>query len=630
MINFHPRRSAAFYVIALVLAALLIGVYLTRGGDPSLEHNAPPPLSNTAGLVDQKPLETARNLADQAATSAEVEFARQAVQLADHEVDQAFAQALRQATEHAPPLTGAALAISHRISTITGRIEQEQQQVKATTAAGQDTSLAEAQLALDQDELEDMQQDLVRLGGDRKAKIQQALDQHEAVQKLNDARPRNSDAAQMESPAALSTMPGKVRVYAALASRAKQLAQARADAANAARLLGLQHDALESRTETQDATRTAADSAAGGASGAQGAAPAGVPAHNNTATASASAPGAAGTIDTLHALASQRTTLAQLDKQIHDEQQLADIYTKWRALVLAQRTTVLQRIFITFIVVVVLLAAVLTANAFILRFFSRRASGSRKRTLETVLTVAVQLVGLGLVLMVLFGVPRQTPTIIGLATAGLTVVLKDFIVAFFGWFVLMGKNGLRVGDWVEINSISGEVVELGIMRTTLLETGNWNESAQPTGRRVTFMNSYAIEGQFFNFSTTGQWLWDELRVNVTAGPAAYEKVDAIRRVVEERTRQYVALAEKDWERANRSQATNSLNATPAVDLRPTPDGIQVSVRYITRAQERAQVRSELNEKAVGILHYPDRVFAPAGDAPHKENPEPSPAPAPDL
>ena len=617
MTDFHPRRSAAFLVIALVLAALFIGVYLTRGGDPSLEYNAPPPLSNTAGLVDQKPLETARNLADQAATSGEVEFARQAVQLADHEVDQAFAQALRQATEHAPPLTGAALAISHRITAITGRIQQEQQQVKAATAAGQDTQLAEAQLALDQDELEDMQQDLVRLGGDRKAKIQQALDQHEAVQKLNDARPRNNNAAQMESPAALSTMPGKVRVYAALGSRAKQLQQARADAVNAARLLAAQHDALESRTETQDATRAAAPAPAPAS-----------PVHDNTAAASASALGAAGVLDTLHTLASQRTTLAQLDKQIHDEQQLTDIYTRWRALVLAQRTTVLQRIFRILIVVVVLLAAVLTANAFILRFFSRRASGSRKRTLETVLTVAIQLVGLGLVLMVLFGVPRQTPTIIGLATAGLTVVLKDFIVAFFGWFVLMGKNGVRVGDWVEINSVSGEVVELGIMRTTLLETGNWNESAQPTGRRVTFMNSYAIEGQFFNFSTTGQWLWDELRVNVTAGPAAYDKVDAIRRVVEERTRQYVALAEKDWERANRSQATHSLNATPAVDLRPTPDGIQVSVRYITRAQERAQVRSELNEKAVGILHYPDRVFAPAGDAPHKEKAEPSPEPGP--
>ena len=607
MTDTHPTRSIAFLVTALLLAALLIGVYATRGGDPSLAYNAPPPLSNTAGLVDQKPLETARTLADQAATPPEVEYARQAVQTADHEVDQAFAQALRQATEHAPPLTGAALTTARRAAALTQRIQQEQQQLKSPEVAGQDTSLAQAQLALDQDELEDLQQDLVRLGGDRKAKIQQALDQHEAVQKLNDARPRNTDAAQMESPQALQTMPGKLRAYKALGSRAQQLEQAGLDATAAVHRLGLQHDALQARTETQDtssqdassqdvSTQNISRAAAGNASGA------------------ANAPDTASRIDALHALASQRTTLAQLDRQIHDEQQLVEIYAKWKTLVLSQRKTLLHRIFFVLVAVMLLLSVVLTANTLIVRFFSRRPNGYRKRTLETVLTVAVQLLGLGAILMVLFGVPRQMPTIIGLATAGLTVVLKDFIVAFFGWFVLMGKNGVRVGDWVEINGVSGEVVELGIMRTTLLETGHWIESAQPTGRRVTFMNGYAIEGQFFNFSTTGQWLWDELRVTIPAGagaPDVYQKVDAIRRIVEERTQQYVTLAEKDWQRASRSQ--RPLSATPSADLRPTPDGVQVSVRYITRAQERAQVRSELNEKAVGILHYPNHVLASSSE-----------------
>jgi small-conductance mechanosensitive channel len=77
-----------------------------------------------------------------------------------------------------------------------------------------------------------------------------------------------------------------------------------------------------------------------------------------------------------------------------------------------------------------------------------------------------------LILIVILGVPSQMPTIIGLAGAGLTVALKDFIVAFFGWFVLMGKNGLRVGDWVEIDGVAGEVVEINLLRTVLLETGN--------------------------------------------------------------------------------------------------------------------------------------------------------------
>ena len=76
----------------------------------------------------------------------------------------------------------------------------------------------------------------------------------------------------------------------------------------------------------------------------------------------------------------------------------------------------------------------------------------------------------------------------------------------------MGKNGIRVGDWVEINGVGGEVVEIGLFRTAMLETGNWTDKGHPTGRRVTFINSFAIKGQYFNFSTTGQWMWDEIEV----------------------------------------------------------------------------------------------------------------------
>ena len=84
-------------------------------------------------------------------------------------------------------------------------------------------------------------------------------------------------------------------------------------------------------------------------------------------------------------------------------------------------------------------------------------------------------------------------------TAGLTVMFQDFILAFCGWFVLMGRNGVRVGDWVEIDGVGGEVVEVGLFRTWLLETGTWTANGHPTGRRVSFLKGYAIRGKYFNF-----------------------------------------------------------------------------------------------------------------------------------
>ena len=207
-----------------------------------------------------------------------------------------------------------------------------------------------------------------------------------------------------------------------------------------------------------------------------------------------------------------------------------------------------------------------------------------------------------LILLIIFGTPSQTPTIIGLATAGLTVALKDFLVAFLGWFLLMGRNGVRVGDWVEIQGVGGEVIEVGIFNTVLLEMGNWTNTGHPTGRRVSFMNGYAVDGHYFNFSTAGQWLWDELQVTVPAGGDPYGTAQRIRELVEKETESESQLAEQDWERITRQYGTRSFSAKPSVDLRPASGGLEIQVRYIARGPERYEVKSRLFRQIVDILH----------------------------
>jgi small-conductance mechanosensitive channel len=222
-------------------------------------------------------------------------------------------------------------------------------------------------------------------------------------------------------------------------------------------------------------------------------------------------------------------------------------------------------------------------------------------TLRTVTRVTLQVVGVLLILLVILGPPSQLGTFLGLAGAGLTIALKDFIVGFCGWLVLMGKNGIRLGDWVEINGVTGEVAELGMFHTVLLETGNWTDSGHPTGRRVTFTNSFAIEGHYFNFSTSGQWLWDELQIVLPAGQNPYPIVDAIQKKVLEATSEGTRQAEQEWKGAAKSRDMNTISAAPAINVKPVIGGTEISVRYITRANERSQLRAKLNHAAVDLL-----------------------------
>src|SRR5258708_17202033 len=127
--------------------------------------------------------------------------------------------------------------------------------------------------------------------------------------------------------------------------------------------------------------------------------------------------------------------------------------------------------------ILVVAVVVYLANRLIDRVLAGvKAENKRMSTLQTVVKFAVQAVGAIVILLVIFGVPNETTTFLGLAGAGLTVALKDFIVAFFGWFVLMGRNGIRVGDWVEINGVSREGVEVGPSRTVLVETSHWTDT----------------------------------------------------------------------------------------------------------------------------------------------------------
>jgi small-conductance mechanosensitive channel len=155
---------------------------------------------------------------------------------------------------------------------------------------------------------------------------------------------------------------------------------------------------------------------------------------------------------------------------------------------------------------------------------------------------------------------------------------------------------------VEINGVVGEVVEINLLRTVLLETGNWADTGHPTGRKVAFVNSFAIEGHFFNFSTSGQWLWDEIQILVPSNQDPYPIIESIQKMVAKETEAAAHAAEQEWKKAAGSHRAQSVSAAPAVNLRPTTSGVEVHVRYITSAHERYAMRTRLYQELVAVLH----------------------------
>jgi small-conductance mechanosensitive channel len=253
-------------------------------------------------------------------------------------------------------------------------------------------------------------------------------------------------------------------------------------------------------------------------------------------------------------------------------------------------------------VIVFFLICMLVGDTLVRRFMTVPTIGLRQmHTLRNILELAIQIVGVVLILLVIFGMPQQTPTMVGLATAGITIVLQDYILAFFGWFVLMGKNGIRVGDLVEINGVSGEVTEIGLISTTLLETGNLADEGLPTGRRISLINSFATRGQYFNFSTAGQWMWDEIAISLPASHDPRALVERIQKTVQEETQKDTGIAVEEWKHAAHSDNLSRFSTAPVVTLLPSGTGFDVQVRYVTRASTRFDTRTAIYKRVFELL-----------------------------
>ena len=633
-----------------------------------------------AALVDTRAFDTAEQLSQLAESRTEKGYAQEALRLGDYSVDAAFAAALQDAAASPASLTPETRQITERlkteeaaVATDQNRIAQLTQQIakgRANTKESlqQQLAVVQAQLELDQDDLDDAHQDLVRAGGDKQASVQQLLDQHEANQKTLAAQSA-AGAAATAAPSIEQTKSASVvaqmQAWLSLNSKQNLLLQAQQNALDRQAKLAAAHDALEKdvaeeksqkkiiRKRPSGAAKVASSkmttpageestsgnaspattgtdeaSGTGGASGTG--APSGTPAEGGTGGAARSAEqepasatsasatsasatravtgtsdqpsGTDATLSYLKDLTIDQKNLTQLDKRIENEHELATLYGNWIRYVGFRKQAFLHGAFFSTFWILFIALFIFAANEGVQRFFSDLSPERRQlHALQTVVLFAVQALGIILILLVIFGTPSNFATVVALAGAGLTVALKDFIVGFFGWFVLMGKNGIRPGDWVEINGVGGEVLEVGLFRTMLLETGNWTDAGHPTGRKVTFVNSFAIEGHYFNFSTSGQWLWDEVQLQVPPEADPYPIADAIQKIVTDDTAANSKEAEMEWQRVVPLYAKRTFSAVPTVTVRPEGAGVNILVRYLTRARERPEVRTRLYRALIELL-----------------------------
>lgn len=215
-----------------------------------------------------------------------------------------------------------------------------------------------------------------------------------------------------------------------------------------------------------------------------------------------------------------------------------------------------------------------------------RSTKSVRRTAVFIAVVAIAMVwspGFGDLLTLL--------TVIG---AGMAIALREVLLSIVGWSRITFMNSYKEGDRVEINGIAGDVIDIRMLRTSLMEIRGWVDADQSTGRIVHFPNAWIFMYALYNYTRSFKFIWNEIPITVTFRSDWRAARDIMMKYAEESAAIVEKQAREEIQQISREFLIHYSILTPFVYVRIVPDGVQLTLRYLCEARKRRGSEHALN------------------------------------
>ncbi len=193
---------------------------------------------------------------------------------------------------------------------------------------------------------------------------------------------------------------------------------------------------------------------------------------------------------------------------------------------------------------------------------------------------------------------ENTQTILvayGLLAAGLAVSLQDLLKNFAGGVTIFVTGIYRVGDRIEINSKFGDVIDIGILYTTLMELKEWVGGEQATGRLTIIPNEYVLSSNVNNYTKDHSFIWDEITLPIKYDSNWKGAFDKILSIVRKETGDIVNQAENEISKLEEKYYLPKKVVEPSIYITPTDNWITFSIRYTVEVRQRRFLRNKLSQ-----------------------------------
>jgi small-conductance mechanosensitive channel len=185
---------------------------------------------------------------------------------------------------------------------------------------------------------------------------------------------------------------------------------------------------------------------------------------------------------------------------------------------------------------------------------------------------------------------------LGIAGAGVAVALQDVLASIAGAFSIGFSKLYTVGDRVQIGDIRGDVIDIGLLRTTLMETGNWVSKDLYNGRIARIPNSTVLKGPVFNYSQGFRFIWDDIKVVLTGTSDAQLARAMLLRVAKEAIGEYLFEAQSSWKTMSENNQSENPPLEPTVALVVHSGSLEFTVSYVVDYTKRTAMQDQLFTK----------------------------------
>lgn len=224
--------------------------------------------------------------------------------------------------------------------------------------------------------------------------------------------------------------------------------------------------------------------------------------------------------------------------------------------------------------------------AFIVVVHRRTAEPRTRYRWRKIGTYSVTIAGAILVGRVWLEGIQSLVTYLGLVSAGIAISLRDPIVNWFGWAFIGWRRPFTVGDRIQIGSLSGDVIDIGVSTFSVLEVAPPELGEQTTGRIVHVPNGKVFVEPLVNITQGFKYVWNEIPITVTFESDWRKAKGILEEILKKRVESVTEEAARYIRDASRKFLIASASVRPVVYTRIVADGVELTVRYICEARSR--------------------------------------------